>query len=166
MWLSYADQWPSEQRVSFPKEGIWPPDWNIGICLSLQFWGLQWYLRGVYCFTADLERQTSHGQSGGSRAKQQGCRVSDTQSFVTGFHFVGQNWLRSKELSVGVKQPGGVSMGRSQAFWELQSSEKLRLGWGAHTFLCGAPTLLFTVTTWNLYLVRFYSLNMQGICAF
>lgn len=74
--------------------------------------------------------------------------------------------MRTKELSVGVKQPGGVSTDRSQAFWELQSSEKLRLGWGAHTFLRGAPTLLFTVTTWNLYLVRFYSLNMQGICVF
>ena len=57
-----------------------------------------------------------------------------------------------KNVSVGVKWPGGVSVGRSQTFWELQSSEKLRLGWGAHTFPCGAPILLFTVSTWNLYL--------------
>ena len=34
------------------------------------------YLRNI---TADLERQTSHGQADRSRAKQQGCRVSDTQ---------------------------------------------------------------------------------------
>lgn len=34
------------------------------------------YLRNI---TAYLERQTSHGQAGRSRAKQQGCRVSDTQ---------------------------------------------------------------------------------------
>lgn len=71
-----------------------------------------------------------------------------------------------KNMSIGVKQPRDVSMGRSQAFWELPSSEKLRLCWGAHTFLCAAPTLLFIVTMWNLYLVRFYSPNMQGIWTF
>ena len=75
-----------------------------------------------------------------------------------------------KNMSVGVKWTGGVSVGRSQTFWELQSSEKLRLGWGAHTFLCGAPILLFTVSTWNLYLEDFihqtcsvYGLSRQHI---
>lgn len=46
----------------------------------------------------------------------------------------------------------------------MPSFENFGLGWGAHTFLCRAPTLLFT--TWNLYHERFYLPNILSAFTF
>ena len=117
MWLSYADQWPSEQRVSFPKEGIWPPDWNIGICLSLQFWGLQWYLRGVYLrgfFIWETSLQTWKGRlhmvrliGPGPSSKAAGSQIL---SFCNRLSFCGTELIAHKRIWVLVLNSPGVCL--------------------------------------------------------